>query len=475
MMIKEGLEDWQIPGLSAIVVKGGEVVFHETYGIRDIKTEDPVDKNTLFAMASTTKAIVAMSLGILVDLGKIHWDDKVVDYLPTFRLSDPYITADARVKDLLTHNLGIGNADLLWVFDSLSTKETLKQFEHAKTTYPLRGGFAYQNIMYAIAGELIEAVSGIHWSTFVEENILLPLEMNRTQSKSFSVFEAGNFTTPHYNDLEEGIIKIDYTFTDQIGPAGILWSCTNDISKYLTFIVNQGVFNTDTILQLETFNYLFKPQSILTEIGYYPTNELTKPHWNTYGLGWFQQDYRGSKLDFHTGSLPGLVALAGVMHEHDLAVFVFSNLDHAELRHAIMYKAIDLYIFNDDSRDWHQDIFKLYSRLKEEEIQKSKKRDEERIHGTSPSLDLHAYEGIYHNKIFGDITVSQSNKQLHLDINHFIFYKAEHWHYNTFITNEDPKWREKFLISFALDQSGKINELELFGESFIKALNDKEN
>lgn len=473
MMIEAGMEDWQIPGLSAVVVKDGEVVFHESYGIRNLETERPVDKNTLFAMASTTKAIVAMSLGILVDRGKIHWDDKVVEYLPAFRLSDPYITADARVKDLLTHNLGIGSADLLWVLDSLSTAETIKKFEQAKTAYPLRGGFVYQNIMYAIAGELIEAVSGRHWTTFVEENILLPLEMSHTQTKSNSIFEAGNFTAPHYNNPEEGIIQIDYTFTDQIGPAGILWSCTNDISKYLAFIVNQGVFKKDTVLQLKTFNYLFKPQTILTERGY-PTNELSKPNWNTYGLGWFQQDYRGSKLDFHTGSLPGLIALAGVMLEHNLAIYVFGNLDHAELRHAIMYKAIDLYIFNDDSRDWHQDIFELYSRLKEEEIQQSEKRDEDRIQGTSPSLDLQAYEGIYENETFGDITVSLVNKQLQLDINHFLLYKAEHWHYNTFITNKDPKWQEKFLINFDLDQSGKINELELFGERFIKHSNDLE-
>jgi len=138
-MIVQGIKDWKVPGLAAIVVKDGKVVFQKTYGVKNVQTKEPVNENTLFAMASTTKAIVALSLGMLVDEGKLKWDDKVVEHLPNFRLSDPYITANARVKDLLTHNLGIGNADLLWFIDSTSTRQTLKNFQHAKKTYPLRG------------------------------------------------------------------------------------------------------------------------------------------------------------------------------------------------------------------------------------------------------------------------------------------------------------------------------------------------
>ena len=300
-MIKKGMKEWQIPGLAAIVVKNGEVVFKKTYGIKDIETKEPVDENTLFTMASTTKALIAISIGMLVDQEKINWEDKVRDHLPGFNLSDPYITADARVKDLLTHNLGIGNADLLWGLDSISTTETLDKFKYAKRTYPLRGGFTYQNIMYVIAGEIIEAVSGQHWTIFVEDNIFNPLGMTRSQTKSIGIFKAGNYTTPHFNDLDEGLIKVGYTFADQIGAAGMIWSSATDISNYLKFLVNDGVFNGDTLVQPATFKYLFKPHVILSEEMVYPTKVLTKQNWNTYGLGWFQQDYRGSKLDFHTG------------------------------------------------------------------------------------------------------------------------------------------------------------------------------
>lgn len=467
-MIEEGMKEWQIPGLSAVVVKNGKVVFKKTYGIKDIETKEPVDDNTLFSMASTTKALIAISLGILVDQNKISWEDKVIDHLPSFKLSDPYITADARVIDLLTHNLGIGNADLLWVINNLSTAETIDKFKYAKKAYPLRGGFTYQNIMYVVAGELIEAVSEQHWTAFVENEILKPLEMTRTQTKSIDIMKAGNYTTPHYNDLDDGIVKVDYTFSDQIGAAGMVWSTTNDVSNYLTFLVNDGVFKGDTIIQPATFQYLFKPHSILTENDVYPTNKLTKPKWNTYGLGWFQQDYRGEKLDFHTGSLSGLVALTGIIHDKDVAVYVFANLDHAELRHAIMYKAMDLYAFKDDNRDWHKEIFKLYAGFRENAKEAKKKRNEGRIMETSPSLTLDQYSGTYQNEMLGSVTIRLVNGQLQINVNKHLNYKMEHWHHNTFITSKDPRWRFESLINFNLNTSGKIEELEVFEEKFTK-------
>jgi len=176
-MIRQGMDDWHIPGLAAVVVSGGEIAFSRVYGVRDVETRSPVDPQTLFNMGSTTKAVVCMALGILVDQGKLSWNDKVRDHLPEFRLSDPYITEEARVQDLLTHNLGIAQADLLWVLDSVSTGETLRRFALAKKAYPVRGGYQYNNLMYAAAGEVIQAVSGKHWTEFVREELFEPLEM----------------------------------------------------------------------------------------------------------------------------------------------------------------------------------------------------------------------------------------------------------------------------------------------------------
>ncbi len=467
-MIVQGMKDWKVPGLATIVVKDGEVVFNATYGVKNLETKEPVDGNTLFNMASTTKAVVAIAMGMLVDDGKLNWDDKVVDHLPYFKLSDPYITADARVKDLLTHNLGIGNADALWTLDSLSTKETIKRFQFAQKAYPLRGGFTYQNIMYAVAGEVIAAVSGKPWNEFVTERIFEPLEMNRTQALASAIFKVGNYVTPYADDPENGLVKVDYGFSDQIGPAGMICSSANDISKYLTFLVNDGVYKSDTLVSPKTFKYLFEPQSFLGSNGTYPTNALTKPNWNTYGMGWFQQDYKGHKLDFHTGSLFGLVAIAGIMHDKNVAVYVFANLDHAELRHAILYKALDLYGFNDDSRDWHTEVFNLYEGFKKKNIEASKKKLAERAKDSKPSLPLEEYAGNYTNNMLGTAKISLLDTKLQVNLNDFIGYDLEHWHFNTFQTNKDPRFLEKLDIHFELDSDGKINQFELMGEVFSK-------
>jgi len=467
-MIVQGMKDWKIPGLATIVIKDGEVVFNNTYGVKNLETKEAVDGNTLFNMASTTKAVVAIAMGMLVDDGKLNWDDKVVDHVPYFKLSDANITADARVKDLLTHNLGIANADALWMLDSLTTRETISRFQFAQKTYPLRGGFTYQNIMYAVAGEVIAAASGKPWNEFVKERIFNPLGMTRTQALAKDIFKVGNYVTPYSNDPEDGLVQVDYGFSDQIGPAGMICSTANDISKYLTFLVNDGVYKSDTLVKPKTFKYLFEPHSFLGSSGTYPTNVLTKPNWNTYGLGWFQQDYKGHKLGFHTGSLFGLVAIAGIMHDKNTAVYVFANLDHAELRHAILYKAIDLYAFNDDSRDWHTEVFNLYEGLRKKKLETSKKKLAERVKDTKPSLPLEAYKGNYTNDMLGTGKISVRSNRLEVNFNDFISYDLEHWHFNTFQTNKDPRFLEKLMMHFELDTEGKINQFEVMGEVFTK-------
>jgi hypothetical protein len=218
----------------------------------------------------------------------------------------------------------------------------------------------------------------------------------------------------------------------------------------------------------KTFKNLFKPHALLTDDSTYPTNALTKPAWNTYGLGWFQQDYRGTKLDFHTGSLEGLVAIAGVVHEKGLAVYVFANLDHAELRHAIMYKAIDLFGFDDDSRDWHKEVFDLYAGIRDKSRTALEKKREERVKGTTPSLPLSSYTGIYQNEKLGSAKVTLQNDRLQVNFNDFVSFDMAHWHYDTFRATRKTNWGEEFFFNFQLNRSGKAYILDLYEEEFIK-------
>ena len=467
-MIRQGIEDWHIPGLAAVVVKDGEVVFSRVYGVKNVDSPSPVDRQTLFNMGSTTKAVVCMALGILADQGKLSWDDKVRDHLPEFRLSDSYLTEEARVKDLLTHNLGIAQADLLWVLDSVATKETLRRFSLAKKVYPIRGGYQYNNLMYAVAGEVIQAVSGKHWTEFVREELFKPLGMTRTVAKATDIFNTGNYVTPYFYEEEKGFIEVPHNLSDQIGAAGMIWTCAADMENYLRFLVGGGTYKEQVVLKPETFSYLFKPHTLLPESGFYPTRELTHPDWLSYGLGWFQHNYKGEKLDFHTGSIGGLIAIAGIMHDKKTAVYVMANRDHAELRHAILYKALDLWAFKDSSRDWHSEVFELYETLAKKGEEQEKELLKNRVPNTQTSLAMDAYTGTYSHPMLGEVTVSLVPEGMQMGFNDFVSFKAQHWHYDTFLISPENRYRFEGFFNFHLGTDGSVAEMEAFGERFAK-------
>lgn len=467
-MILQGIEDWHIPGLAAVVVKNGEVAFSRVYGVRDISTKAAVDRETLFNMGSTTKAVVCIALGILVDEGKLNWEDKVRRHLPEFRLSDPYITEEARVQDLLTHNLGISQADLLWVLDSVSTSETTRRFSMAEKTYPVRGGYQYNNLMYVVAGEVIRAASGMHWTDFVEKRIFLPLEMNRTVAKVSDIFEAGNYVTPYDYKEGEGLIEVPHNLSDQIGAAGMIWTSAADMENYLKMLVAGGNYNGMRLLKKETFSYLFRPHALIPPGDFYPTVQLTQPNWTSYGLGWFQHDYRGHKLDFHTGSIGGLVAIAGIIYEKKTAVYVLANRDHAELRHAILYKAMDQWAFGDSGRAWHREIFDLYEEIRKKGVEKENELVAERIKNTETTLPLEAYTGTYNHPMLGNIVISRDPSGIKVRFNDFLTFKAAHWHYDSFRTSSENIYRSEMLLAFHLGSDGKVGEMEAFGERFSR-------
>ena len=477
--ITEGKELWSIPGMSVVIVQNDSTVYKNTYGVKNYFQNDPVDSKTIFSMASTTKAFIAMGLGILVDRDSINWDDKVISHFPSFKLSDDYITEDARVKDLLTHNLGIGNEDRLWTTDSTSVDEMLYNFSKSEKKYSLRGGYTYQNIMYVIAGKVIENVSGMSWQDFIEVNILDKIDFSCTLTWSKDIFNYKNYTYPHMIDYDEGIVNVPFTISDQIGAAGMMWSCADDMEKYLNFLLNKSEVNGEKVLSENTFNYIFEPQILIGNY-FYPTSKLTKPKWKTYGLGWFQHDYRGYKIDMHTGSLQGLVAIIALVRDKNIGVQVFANLDGAELRHAIIYKVFDLLLFDDDSRDWNSEIFELYNERSERYKKSYYESFENRDKSKKLSYELEDFVGKYYNDMYGDIIItllkregkkSRKKYYLNLDVNNNIKnFDLEWWEGNTFLTDKDEKWLEKLFVDFK-EEDGSIKSLKIYNVQFDKVSN----
>ena len=463
--VQQAVKDWKVPGLAIVVVKDNQVVFKKAYGTRDMSTGKPVDTQTLFACASTTKAMTAACMGMLVDQGKISWDDPVIKHLPGFKLYDPFVTREIRIRDLFLHNSGVGNADYLWANNNLSTEEIVSRLQLIKPAYSFRAGFIYQNIFYVVAGQVIEKVSGMPWSDFITKNIFTPLGMNRTRPLLSLVTDA-NITRPHYL-IDSTIQPIDHESADAVGAAGSVLSSIDDISLWLKCMLDSSKYAGGRLVKPETWKELLRPQTFVPESEFYPTQKITQPNFTTYAMGWFQQDYKGKKLNFHTGSLNGLVAIHAQMPELKTGVYIFANLDHAEIRHALMFKAFDQFALGGD-RDWSKEFLALYGERKRVAEQKAKSAADKRVLNTKPSLPLQEYAGKYSDPLYGNIELKVVNDHLEALFNQTATGVLSHWNYDSFQLSWNKKWDGKDLVSFNLDTEGKVAELTWGRASFKK-------
>ena len=450
--IKQVMPAWQTPGISVVVVKDGRIVFKKAYGLRELGKPQPFTTATLSACASTTKAMTATCMGMLVDEGKVKWSDKVSEILPSFKLANPYQTAEITVLDLFTHNAGLGNADLLWV-SGYSRTEILQHMQLMEPAYSMRASFIYQNLMYIVAGEVIYRLTGKTWDEFVTERIFKTLGMNNTYADHSAITGTMDATTSHYKD-KDSVRTIPYLYTDNIGPAGGVWSCADDMAKWLQCLLDSTKINGGRLLHASTYTTIFKPQVIAPE-NMYSTMEVLQPHWFTYGLGWFQHDYNGKMIQFHTGSLAGLTAIAGLIPADHLGVYIFGNLDHAELRHALMYKAFDLFGFNDNSKDWSGTFSRLYKAIDDSAKKKENKILEKRILYTRPSFPLAAYTGRFTNKRLANIEVTLTDSLLVVSMPGNIRLSLQHWQYDVFRANCNRWWFGHSWVQFLPDKEGK--------------------
>ncbi len=463
--VREAVEAWEAVGLAIAVVKDGDVLFERGYGLLELGRPERVDEHTRFAIGSTTKAMTAATLALLVDDGKVGWDDPVSEHLPEFRLHDPYVTREVTVRDLLTHRAGLGNADFLWYAQEYDADEILRRLRHVEPAYSLRSGFVYQNLMYLAAGAVVEAVSGMPWHELLQRRLLDPLGMTETIPLASRTAGQPNVASPH-DEVEGEVRVIENASVDAVAPAGSVWSSVHDMAKWLRFLLAGGVADDGTrILKEATVDELFTPQVVLRAASFYPTVRLTRPSWMTYGLGWFQHDYRGRKVDFHTGSIDGMVAIAGLLRDRGLGVYVLANRDHVEVRHALMYRVFDLFDPHGEPRDWSADLDSLYDGLAEAGRRAREAAEARRVEGTSPSRPLDAYAGTYVHRLLGDVVVTHEGDALRLRFGR-LGGGLEHWHYDTFRLRWDAAWRGTAAVTFRLDAAGRVSGLDVAGAEF---------
>lgn len=457
---------WQVPGLAVAVVKDGQVLMNEGFGVRNNTNGTPVDDQTIFANCSTTKAMTAIAMAMLVDEGKVQWQDCVSEHLPDFLLSDPYVTREMRVQDLFTHNIGLGNADFLWAGSDLKPSDILYQMRYAPLAYSLRGGYTYQNIMYLAAGEIIARRSGLSWEDFLSQRIFQPLGMRNTYPTLQRSLVNVNRSTPHHR-IGGKIGPIQDSSADQIGAAGSVWSCSKDMTLWIRCLLDSTKYGAGRLISPGSYAKLFEPLALIPRAQFYPTARLTQPHWTTYGLGWFQHDYHGRMVQFHTGSLAGTVAILGLLPEEKLGVFVFGNLDHAEIRHAIMYKTFDVFMGRSQSRNWSEEFHQLYQNLEQQSKNQREKILSSRRTDTKPTFPLTAYSGKFKHKFYGEIEVTAEPNRLMARFSSTLVMPLDHWQFDQFTGQFTLyPWEPAEILNFIPNQTGLVQQLQYNGIIF---------
>jgi CubicO group peptidase (beta-lactamase class C family) len=460
------MQEWEVPGMSIVVVKDGKVLFKKAYGVRELGKPDRVDTQTLFSCASTTKAMTATVLGMFVDEGKISWDDPVTKYIPELRLYDPYVTRELRVKDLLLHNTGLASTDFFWGVMNISMDEVLRRLVLVKPSYSFRAGYEYQNTMYTLAGLITERVAGKKWTDVMTERLFKPLGMDQTVPGR-TLSKSSNMTRPHFPVNGERKV-LDYINDSEIGAAGGVWSNVDDMSKWMMVMLDSSKHAGGRLVSKETFEELFNPQTIVPSQEY-PTFSILKPHWITYGLGWYQHDYKGKKVNFHTGSLPGLTAIIGLIPEEKIGVYIFGNYDHAEVRHALIYKTFDWFALG-GSRDWNGEFKALYASRKKKNEEELLTFEKSHVQNTKPTFSLDTYAGNYSSELYGNVSVRAESGKMIFDINNkFLVAELPHWHFDTFYGQIGEAGQYTLVATFGLNAEGKVATLNIDGLEFERS------
>jgi CubicO group peptidase (beta-lactamase class C family) len=464
--VARAMRTFEVPGVALAVVKDGNVVVARGYGIRQLGNPAPVDARTLFGIASNTKVMTAAALGILVDEGRLEWDAPVVRYLPWFQMWDPWVTRELTVRDLLVHRsgLGLGAGDLLWWPPSTyDRKEIARRLRFIRPATSFRSAYAYDNVLYLVAGEVIEAVSGQTWEDFVSSRILRKAGMTASNVRHSDATGSGNVARTHAR-VGERVRPIAPFDSDTTNPAGGVNSGAEDMAKWLNVLLAHGrlsdgsrVFSESTWQQLTT---IVTPRETVT-----PPPELAaqRANFRGYALGLDVTDYRGYKLLMHTGGLPGYVSRVMMIPDLNLGIAVLTNQEALAAHAAIAYRVADYYLGAPDT-DWIDAYAKVAARQQALVAESDRRVAATRDPSSRPSLPLAAYAGTYADQWYGEIVIEQHDDKLVMRFSHTpaLTGELEHFHHDTFIV----RWRDRELradayVTFALNPDGTVDEAKM--------------
>lgn len=474
-------ETFEVPGVAVAIVKDGEVVLARGWGQREQGRPEPVDAGTRFAIASQTKAFTAASLSILADEGKLSLDDRVIEHLPWFQMSDPFVTREMRLRDLLTHRSGLalGAGDLLfWPTTTHPTREIVRRLRHVPLETSFRAQYAYDNVLYAVAQLVIEEVSGQSFGDFVHERIFVPVGMDGAVINSDHLPAGANAATGHAQPGFSGplVTVPPMTWSNNQGAGGI-YASVGDIAKWMRVQLDGGVLggNEDgserRLFSAERHRAMWElvtPIRIPAEPAV-PALAPALPQFAGYGEGWSVSEYRGQRLVWHTGGWPGMVSRVTLVPQLELGIVVLTNQEVGAAFNAVTMEALDHYLGAPDT-DWVAAYAAAVAKGREKADEKWSGHLKARDRRSKPSLPLSGYAATYADPWYGEVVVAKEGGRLVMRFAHTaaLVGTLEHWQHDTFLV----RWHDRALnadafASFALDPDGKVRELRMEAASSL--------
>jgi CubicO group peptidase (beta-lactamase class C family) len=464
-LLKDDLRFWKSPGMAVVIVRGDQVVYLNGLGVRDINGKDPVTPDTVFPLASCSKAFTALAVAMLVDTGKMSWDDPVRKHVEFFHLSDPLADANVTIRDLMCHRTGVGSHDLLWYRTTRKREEIIRALGYLKPNKSFRSAFQYQSSMFTVAGQAVSVASGGSWSDFIRRRIFEPLEMTGSSLTTRAALQAKDHAMPHHKTAAGKIESIPWYRFDYPEPAGSVNVTARDLGKWLQFQLGDGTYRGKRLVSAENFEEPHRAQFALRVEGMARAiNPFT--HQLSYGLAWVVQDYRGHLMLSHAGAIDGFRAHITLLPNEKLGIAVLNNLQWSRLTNAASNQLVDLILGATPAMDWNAHFAQLDRWQEEASDRQALHLLENRHKGTKPTHELTAYTGAYEEPAYGAVRVSLEKDALIWEWGTFRL-SLVHFHYDTFTAKHDSLFGKHQLV-FTLGADGNVAGFKMFDVDFKK-------
>lgn len=462
-LIAGTLKAWQIPGAAIAIVQNDRIVHLKGYGSKEAGGTDPVGPDTLFQIASTSKAFTTAAMAMLVDEKKLSWDDPVRQHVDYFRLSDLCADSSVTLRDVVSHRTGLTRHDELWDNSPLTREEVIRRMGLVELARPFRTTYQYQNIMFITAGEAVASASGMPWDDFVRTRLFLPLGMTRTLTSDAQWTAATDRAAGHRWDSQRStVIPQRPIETQTLGAGGAIKSSARDMANWVRFQLGDGYFDNRRLISAEALAETKMPQTVMRlENSTRDNNPETSLI--SYGMGWVIQDYRGELLVSHSGSLNGFRAHVDLLPKRGAGFVILLNAGRSLAAVALRNMLADA-LTGKSGRDWNAYYLMLDARATEKEKKEKEERLGKRRTGTTPSHPLADYAGTYQSPAYGAVTVTLVNGQLVLQWSR-ITVPLTHWHYDVFAAESAIDDLDE-MITFATGGDGVVKTLTMFDQTF---------